>query len=151
MRWVIWGSVPGKGKRFFYFSKTTSLALGLTSLLFWGYWDFLSDSICQLGHADHHLPPSNDGGNKHSCTSTVPDAFMVWTGPTLPLPFKKSMRVYWEMHKLCVCVWGCGYICVCVWGVWVYVCVCQTCQEFEFPLKGLWAESRVGQMVGLLP
>ena len=39
-----------QGQEIFYFSKTTSLPLGLTSLLFRGNWDFLSDSICQLGH-----------------------------------------------------------------------------------------------------
>jgi hypothetical protein len=46
-----------QGQESFYFSKTSSLALGLTQP---GYGGFFSHGMNQLGHKDHHSPPSND-------------------------------------------------------------------------------------------
>lgn len=106
MQWMVWGLVPGRGKRVFISPKHPVWHWGSPSLLFTGYGGFFSHGMNQLRHKDHQSPPSNDEAtSEQSYTSWYSWALMVWTGTTLPLPLEKKYESLLRGTQMVWCVW----------------------------------------------
>lgn len=71
--------IHGRGKRFFFISKTSRLALGPPTLTFNGHMGFVPRAEVADVRSDQLPPPTTDIKNECSYTSTPLFAFMTYS------------------------------------------------------------------------
>lgn len=95
-------TIHGRGERFFFTSKTSSLALGPPTLTFNGHLCFVPRPEVADVRSDQ-LPPSTTGSkNVCSYTSTPLLAFMTLHRGSLTLR-KKAEKRFRELNRMSVC------------------------------------------------
>jgi hypothetical protein len=72
MGWTVWGSNPGRSKRFFSSPKCPDQLWGLPSLLFNGYWGSFPGVKRLENEVNHLLPSSAEVKDEWIYTSTPP-------------------------------------------------------------------------------
>jgi len=84
-RWSWKRSIPDRGSRFFACCKSSSLALGLTSVLWNGYWVTFLGVKRPGREPDSPLPSGVEVNEEWGCIYSPPYTFVAHTGTTSKL------------------------------------------------------------------